>query len=516
MVLSLLLLAGLTGCAEVSGIVSETEAPIAADTSVPVTRAETVAPTEPEPLKPAIYVIGVNAIVQREGEWRVLRLDEAAEVSIIPLVPEDMVFDHWEVDGIAVGGGEGGLKMNISETTVAEAVLRPMKKVVSLSSSMQLVNEKRKSKGDNFDEFEFEFDYVGFDGSVMSGGSVSLSVEAEIPDDKSMDYWLINGVPYFFGGEITGFTVMGLDSAMVYEAVLRNKDAAPTVPASNPPETAVLVLPVDLDGSVSSGEGYEQYAVGVNCTLNDVAMLTLNGETEIIAKAAPAEHETIDHWEIDGVRVEGVTDSTLTFIAGNATIVRAVMREQSIVKTENAYMQFIDANGKPDGGRFHELMFDGEYDALGVTMPGGTVTVHVCAETVKGKAVHGWRVDSVDYYLNARIDSFVVQGLDSTTLYEPIYYTITVSTPNQTSESTPEPSPTLEPTPQPQRDDDDDDPPSQPDPPTQPDPPSQPDPPTQPDPPSQPDPPTQPDPPSQPDPPFDPGGGYVGGGTIAD
>lgn len=474
MVLSVLLIAALTGCAEVSGSVSGTETPKAADTPTSEPTAETALPAEPEPFKPALYVIGVNAAVQQEGEWRVLRLDEAAEINIVPVVPDGMTFDHWEVDGIATEGDENGLTLNVFGTTVVEAVLRPLKKVVSVNASMQLVNEKLKSKGDSFTDFMFEYDYQAIDG-IEAGGSISLSVEAEIPDYKAMDYWIINGVPYFFGGNITGFAVKGLDSATVYEAVLRDKDTEPTIPSSIPTVAAAPVLPSTPDGNVSESVGYEQYVVGVNCTLNGKdRLLTLDSETEITANAAPESDQVIDHWEIEGILVEGATGNTLTFTAEKTTAVRAVMRKLNTVKTESAYMQFIDVNGKPDGERFRELMFDGEYKALGVVIPAGTATVQVRAETPDGKAVLGWRINGVEYYPNERTDRFVVQNLDTATVYEPLFYTL----------ATPKPTQTLTPTQQPHQDNYN--------------------------------PPSQPEPPAQTEPPFDPGGGYVGGGTIPD
>lgn len=39
-----------------------------------------------------------------------------------------------------------------------------------------------------------------------------------------VDYWLINGVPYYYNTGISGFVVKDLDEATTYEVVLKEKE----------------------------------------------------------------------------------------------------------------------------------------------------------------------------------------------------------------------------------------------------------------------------------------------------
>ncbi len=431
-----LMLIGLLGCSdtqEVQGITSPVKPPVSTPSATT------------ELLKPATYVIGINAaIYEKDSNWRIFRLDDVQEVTVLPNVPEGMLFDHWEIDGaVATKGDENGIILSVYETTVVEAVLRPLKKAATVNASMRFVNSKNAPVGDIFTELVFENDYQELS-NTMPGGNVTLFVQAEIPNEQSMDYWLINGVPHFFGGKVTEFVVKELNAATVYEAVLLSKGAKPTLPSPTDAQPVKSELLAAVSGNVSDSSGYEQYAVGVGCTVGDGARLhTLNGLTEVLATASLAEGFVLNHWEIDGVRVEGTSENNLTlrFSADKTTVVRAVMQKERAVTSVNSYMRYLDERGEPSGETFYTLMFDGEYSSAIGAMRGGTVTVHVCAEIPKGQAVIGWKINGVAYYPNQRVSSFIVQNQDVSTEYEPIFHTPT--TPK------PKPSATLEPTPSP-------------------------------------------------------------------
>ena len=166
------------------------------------------------------------------------------------VLPAGMAVDHWELDGRPVDnqGRKYSLNFKAYDYALVSCVLRPEYTVKSINASMQLLNKKGQPEGLFFTECVFESDYFNAAaGDVYPGGSISVHVRADVPDGMAVDYWKINGVPYFFKYPISEFTVLDLRESTVYEAVLRGEYDEPSSPLSLlPPPGRTERLPGDL------------------------------------------------------------------------------------------------------------------------------------------------------------------------------------------------------------------------------------------------------------------------------
>jgi len=182
------------------------------------------------------YVLAYNALVYLEGgdpasAASALELTGSTSVIITPVLPEGKVVDHWDVNGQEFAAAENqAMVLTVDSTTFVKAVLRDELKVTSINACMQFLDEQGKPYGDEFYEYVFEYD-----DEHVSNKLITVYVKAEIPDGYTVDYWKINGVPYYFSKTVTAFTAENLDETTVYEVVFKKADAPSTPkPTSTP------------------------------------------------------------------------------------------------------------------------------------------------------------------------------------------------------------------------------------------------------------------------------------------
>lgn len=185
---------------------------------------------------PMQYVLAYNALVYPEGgdpasAASALELTGSTSVVISPVLPEGKVVDHWDVNGQEFAAADNqAMVLTVDSTTFVKAVLRDELKVTSINACMQFLDEEGNPYGDEFYEYVFEYD-----DEHVSNKLITVYVKAEIPDGYTVDYWKINGVPYYFNKTVTAFTVENLDETTVYEVIFKKADAPSTPkPASTP------------------------------------------------------------------------------------------------------------------------------------------------------------------------------------------------------------------------------------------------------------------------------------------
>lgn len=159
-------------------------------------------------------------------------IDGSTELTAEADIPDGMAVDYWELNGQALYEETGASFTFTAEgNTAVGAVLRPECKVTAVNAQLQFLNDDAKPAGEAFTEFVFEDDYENpVTGQTLAGGLITVYVKAVVPSGYALDYWTINGVPYYYGSTVTAFTVQELDEATVYEAVLREVSAPVTVP----------------------------------------------------------------------------------------------------------------------------------------------------------------------------------------------------------------------------------------------------------------------------------------------
>lgn len=141
------------------------------------------------------------------------------------VVPEGQLVDHWEVNGeIQPDSAADTFAFTAKEDTVVSAQFRAEKKLTAINAEIRFLDAEGNPAGEALTEFVFEEDYVNpVTGETCEGGKISAEISAVIPNGMVVDYWLINGVPYYYNTGVSGFVVKDLDEATTYEVVLKEK-----------------------------------------------------------------------------------------------------------------------------------------------------------------------------------------------------------------------------------------------------------------------------------------------------
>lgn len=141
------------------------------------------------------------------------------------VLSEGQTVDHWEVNGVAQeNSATDTFTFTATEATVVKAVLAQEKKVTTINCAIRFLDAKGKAAGDKLSEFVFDKPYKNpVTQADVTDGTISFQVKAEVPSDKVIDYWKINGVEYHITN--SSFTVIGLDESTEYEVVLKEKPA---------------------------------------------------------------------------------------------------------------------------------------------------------------------------------------------------------------------------------------------------------------------------------------------------
>lgn len=243
----------------------------------PSAPADTQAP-DPEPAAPSEgengdLILALHSTI--DGETMLI-VDGQAELTATADVPEGMAVDYWELNGAQYYEDmEDTFTFTAQGNTVVDARLRPEHKVTSINAEMQFLDKKGKPKGEKFTEFVFEEDYENtVTHETQPGDWITLYVKADIPSGYTVDYWLINDVPYYYNRTVKSFTVHDLNETTVYEVVLKKENtssstskpttkptAAPaptqqTVYVPEPTQQPVTYYNVSCDGCAFSGGGY--------------------------------------------------------------------------------------------------------------------------------------------------------------------------------------------------------------------------------------------------------------------
>lgn len=181
---------------------------------------------------PAEYAFGVDCTVN--GAAAVM-VDGDTTVTCVPNDIEGYVFDHWEVDGVAQDTTEKQLELTVSKATLIRAAFHERRVVKCINCHFQFLKANLNAGGQNYTEFDFEEEYTNpVTNEKKDGGLISFYVFADVPKNKEVDYWLINGVKYDYPANVTKFRVEDLNEATVYEVVYKgqkktNATTPPTV-----------------------------------------------------------------------------------------------------------------------------------------------------------------------------------------------------------------------------------------------------------------------------------------------
>jgi len=178
-------------------------------------------------------------------------------------------------------------------------------------------------------------------------------------------------------------------------------------------ETQVAQLSAAADDAAAV-----RYALGVNALLTitgDAASpqseVFFSGSASVSASAVIPEGMALDYWSVDGSALEG-TDVEITVSAEGNTVIEAVLRPELKVSVVNAYLQLLNAEGKPEGDKLTEYVFEDDDDKM--------ISVYVCAEVPSGYEIDHWLINGVPYYFNKTVSNFEVYDLNAPATYEAV------------------------------------------------------------------------------------------------
>jgi hypothetical protein len=168
-------------------------------------------------------VHAVHATVDGQNN---LEFSGETSVTATAVIPEGQLVDHWELNGQAQpDSATETFTFTAKEDTVVSAHFRTEKKLTTINAEIRFLDAEGNPGGDALTEFVFEKDYANpVTGETCEGGRVSAQITAVIPSGMEVDYWMINGVPYYYDADISGFVVENLDETTTYEVVLKEKE----------------------------------------------------------------------------------------------------------------------------------------------------------------------------------------------------------------------------------------------------------------------------------------------------
>ena len=174
---------------------------------------------------PARELILVNARV--EGEERLLLTAEMEGAYLARAVlPEGMMVDHWEIDGVTVDPGERRYSLAFSSEGVdrVEAVLRPERTVrCGEHAYLQFLDEGNNSAGPLYRTVDFEHAYLspGTE-QLCPGGKIDAIVLPLIPEGMELDYWLVDGRRMEGDPAPRAVRLLAYDRSVTVDAVLKS------------------------------------------------------------------------------------------------------------------------------------------------------------------------------------------------------------------------------------------------------------------------------------------------------
>lgn len=181
-----------------------------------------------------------------------------------------------------------------------------------------------------------------------------------------------------------------------------------------------------------------EYACGVDCTVNGGAFAKLDGETKVKCVPKDIEGYVFDHWEVDGQEQDS-TAKTLELTLSNTAVIRAVFHERHTVTCINCHFQFLNEKNNAQGKEYTEFDFEEDYKnpVTKKNVEGGLISFYIFADIPKKQEVDYWLINGVKYQFPKDIQKFRVVDLDEPTVYEVVFKGQAKSTPQPGRTPTP-------------------------------------------------------------------------------
>lgn len=111
----------------------------------------------------------------------------------------------------------------------------------AVNAKIRFLDANGRPAGEEYTDFDFSAAYANpVTGESCQAGTLTARIIADESRKDDIDYWMIDGVPFYFSSKVWFITVEGLDQGMTFEAVYKGE--TPTTAKSSATVAEALVL----------------------------------------------------------------------------------------------------------------------------------------------------------------------------------------------------------------------------------------------------------------------------------
>lgn len=298
-------------------------------------------------------VIGLNCTVNGQSS---VRFEGVAVFTAIAAPGEGQEVKEWHLNGMPVEGAhEFYLTFTVSGNTVVEAIIgnagenivaaaataaptaapeaekpKAEVKVKAIGATIQYLNASGVGSGGTYTNVDFTEDWKNpVTGRTEAGGVGACKITADNPHSSAIDYWVIDGVRYYFSNTVKSLNITNLTRSMTIECVYKGKKSTTLGVSSymkKPAEGERLVVQCGnakmrhvKNTSTNDATIFTEFDF-TDSYVNEASGKKVNGgsiDLKVTANIADAKAGTkVRSWEIDGVKIIFSTDITYMVVQG--------------------------------------------------------------------------------------------------------------------------------------------------------------------------------------------------------
>lgn len=128
------------------------------------------------------------------------------------------------VEAVIEGAGESSETPAAAATAAASETEKPKNevKVKTIGAGIQYLDTYGVGKGGSYTELDFTNDWKNaVTGTTEAGGVGACKITADRPSSSAIDYWVIDGVRYYFGSTVKSLNITNLTQSMTVECVYK-------------------------------------------------------------------------------------------------------------------------------------------------------------------------------------------------------------------------------------------------------------------------------------------------------
>ena len=111
----------------------------------------------------------------------------------------------------------------------------------AVNAKIRFLDANGRPAGEEYTDFDFSAAYANpVTGESCQAGTLTARIIADESRKDDIDYWMIDGVPFYFSSKVWFITVEGLDQGMTFEVVYKGE--TPTTAKSSATVAEALVL----------------------------------------------------------------------------------------------------------------------------------------------------------------------------------------------------------------------------------------------------------------------------------